>query len=295
MSGSIIIGVALLIMPDIGTWAKLAAYVVCIGLVLELAHRIYWQINRWGMNLSIGATWRAFLSALCAAIPLVAVLIVTGAFCVYIDRQSLESLGLRSDPYSLITFVQGLLVAFGAVTFLFYAGYTMGWFKIERSVMSKDRVPAFCGGACDFSLSAVFEEIAIRGYVFTLLYNAWGASMAVVGSAAVFSVFHLVKHPRIPLIFTINAFIFGLLTAEARLLTGTLWAPIGLHFGWNLAMGPIFGLPCSGRTYKNGLVFSIVEGPEWVTGGLYSPDAGLLGTGALIIATAALMMLMPMC
>jgi hypothetical protein len=280
-------------MPDVGTWAKLAAYVVCIGLVLELAHRIYWQINRWAMALSIGATWRALISATCAAIPLVAVLLVTGAFCVYIDRQSLESLGLRSDLDSLAAFVEGLAIAFAAVTVLFFAGYTIGWFRIERSTISRDQVPAFCGGACDFSLAAVFEEIAIRGYVFSVLQHSWGPTVAVTGSAAVFSLFHLIKHPRIPLIFTINAFIFGILTAEARLVTGTLWAPIGLHFGWNLAMGPIFGLPCSGRTYENGLVCCAVEGPEWMTGGLYSPDAGLLGTGALTMAAAALMALMP--
>ena len=280
-------------MPDVGTWAKLAAYVVCIGLVLEFAHRIYWQINRWALRLSIGASWRALISALSAAIPLVSVLVITGVFCVYIDRQSVESLGLKIGDGSLATFMQGLVISFTAVTFLFLAGYSMGWFRIERSSISKEQVPAFCGGACDFSLSAVFEEIAIRGYIFMVLEHAWGPSIAVVGSATVFSVFHMVKHPRIPLIFTINAFIFGLLTAEARLITGALWAPIGLHFGWNLAMGPIFGLPCSGRTYENGLVFSAVEGPEWVTGGLYSPDAGILGTGALTIAAAALMMLMP--
>jgi membrane protease YdiL (CAAX protease family) len=281
-------------MPDVSTWAKLAAYVVCIGLVLELAHRIYWQLNRWVMSMSAGATVRALLSAATASIPLIAVLLVTGAFCVYIDQKSLESLGLRGDFESLATFVEGAAIAFAAVTILFLIGYGIGWFKIERSSVDRSQVPAFCGGACDFTLGAVFEEIAIRGYVFSVLDHAWGPSVAVGGSALVFSLFHLIKHPKIPLIFTINAFAFGLLTAQARLVTGTLWAPIGLHIGWNLAEGPIFGLPSGGRIYNNGLVCSAVEGPEWVTGGLYSPDAGLLGTFTLGLAAAALLLLLPL-
>lgn len=279
-------------MPDVGTWAKLASYVVCIGLALEFAHRLYWQINRWTMELSSGPTIRAILSVLCAAIPLAAVLLVTGAFCVYIDRQPMESLGLHGGIESTAAFVEGIAIAFTAVTLIFMTGYSIGWFKIERSSMSRHQIPAFCGGACDFSMAAVFEEIIFRGYVFTALNQAWGITAAVVGSSLVFSLFHLIKHPKMPLIFTINAFIFGVLMAQARVMTGTLWASIGLHFGWNLTMGPIYGLPCSGRPYDGGLVGCQVDGPEWVTGGLYSPDAGVLGTGALTITAFALAMLL---
>ena len=280
-------------MPDVGTWAKLAAYVVCIGLVLEFAHRFYWQINRWAAALKSGPTSRAILSALSASIPLIAVLLITGAFCVYIDRQSLAWLGLQRDGDSLMLFVGGVTVAFATVSFLFLSGYSIGWFKVERSSISRDQVPTFCGSVCDFSLAAVFEEIAIRGYIFSVLEHTWGGGVAVVGSAVFFSAFHLIKHPHMPLMFTINALFFGLLTGQARLVTGTLWAPIGLHFGWNLAMGPVFGLPCSGQVYDGGLVSCTVEGPEWLTGGLYSPDAGVLGTAALIIATAVLVTFMP--
>lgn len=280
-------------MPDVGTWAKLAAYVVCIGLVLEFAHRIYWQMNRWVIALELGATLRAVLCTLCASIPLIAVLAVTGVFCIYVDNQSLESLGLQQDVDSLLHFAGGLTVAIVAVSFVFLAGYSIGWFRVENSSFSRSRVPEFCGGASDFLLAAIFEEVAVRGYILSVLLHTWGPSVAIVGSSIIFSFFHLIKHPRLPVIFTINAFLFGVITAQARLVTGTLWAPIGLHFGWNLAMGPIYGLPCSGREYNDGLVCCSVDGPEWVTGGLYSPDAGILGTATLIVATAALTTFLP--
>lgn len=280
-------------MPDVGTWAKLAAYVVCVGIALEYAHRIYWKLYRRVMGSNSQPWLRSVLCALTTAIPLITVFLITGAFCIYVDRQSFEALGLHWSLGSLGLFSVGTAIAFVSITLLFIGGCRFGWFRVKRHCIGSQQMPAFCGSASDFLLAAVFEEVIVRGYVFTVLLHEWGAVAAVVGSAAVFSLMHIVKHPRMPLIFSINAFFFGLVTGQARLVTGSLWVPIGLHFGWNLAMGPIFGMPCSGRTYDNGLVTCAVDGPEWVTGGLYSPDAGLLGSATLIFATVALTFLVP--
>ncbi len=103
-----------------------------------------------------------------------------------------------------------------------------------------------------------------------------------------------VKQPNTPAMYKINALIFGILVAACRNHTGTLWLPIGLHFGWNVVSGPIFGLPFSGSTYDRGVVVSEVTGPAWLTGGLYSLDAGLLGTLALMIAAVGLVVVTPL-
>lgn len=274
-------------MLDVGAWAKLAAYVVCIGLVLEFAYQAYWRVRHLVLDSSMSTAWRAIISVFSSSIPLVAVILVTGAFCNWMDGQPLRSVGLQRDSNSMIFLAGGITTAFASVSVLFLTGCGIGWFKIQRSISQK-QMPAFCGGTCDFSLAAIVEEIAIRGYVFSIIQHAWGGAVAVTGSAAIFSLFHLVKHPKMPLIFALNAFFFGVLTAQARLATGSLWMPIGLHFGWNIAMGPVFGLPLSGRIYNSGLVTCVVEGPEWFTGGLYSPDAGIMGTIALIIAAIVL-------
>jgi membrane protease YdiL (CAAX protease family) len=280
-------------MPDVSAWTKLAAYVICIGLALEFAHQTYWRVNRGVISMNVGAAWRSALSALSAAIPLVSVVLVTDAFCVAVDHRPFWSLGLQWNARSFGFFASAAVIACTIVSLLFVIGCRIGWFRVQRSMISKSQAPAFCGGASDFLLAAVFEEITMRGYVFLVLEQSWGVVAAIVGSAAIFSIFHLVKHPRMPLIFTLNAFFFGLVTGLARAVTGGLWAPIGLHFGWNMAMGPVFGLPCSGRNYDDGLVCCHVDGPEWVTGGLYSPDAGVLGTAALVLATAALTLILP--
>ncbi|MGB9619670.1 MAG: lysostaphin resistance A-like protein, partial [Armatimonadota bacterium] len=144
-----------------------------------------------------------------------------------------------------------------------------------------------------FLTASVFEEIIFRGYVFFLLLEAAGAETAIVVSSIVFAVAHLVKHPSTPILYAFNAFIFGVLAAVCRHFTGSLWLPIGLHFGWNVVSGPIFGLPYSGKQYDKGVVVSDVSGPIWLTGGYYSLDAGVLGTLALMIAAVGLLAVTP--
>ena len=154
-------------------------------------------------------------------------------------------------------------------------------------------MPLFFGGLSDYLGGAILEEVVTRGYVFYFLNGVFGGQAAIIGSSLIFALVHLVRPDRIPLIFTLTAFVFGLLTGACRYYTGGLWLPIGLHFGWNVTAGPILGLPYSGIAYDKGIVESDVSGPEWFTGGFYSPDAGLLGTFALLVAAVGLRLIAP--
>lgn len=275
---------------------KLAAYLACVGLALEFAHRLYWQLNRQVSNLDISVLSRIILSFLIASIPLGSAVIITTGFIRYVDKRSISTLGLSYTGDSLTSVAYGAGVALGCVTVAFLIGTLMGYIDIRRSKLAEDGIshlPLFVGGVIDFFAGAVFEEVIFRGYVFFLLYEAGGPHLAIVGSSAVFAIAHVVKHPSIPLLYALNAFIFGMLAATARFFTGTLWLPIGLHFGWNVVSGPILGLPVSGRAYERGVVISDVSGPEWLTGGSHSLDAGFLGTVALVLAAVGLVALIP--
>ena len=278
------------------TCVKLAAYLICIGVALEFSHRLYWRVSSGVMALEVSTFARSALSALAACIPLATALGVTLVFTAILDQGSLTTLGLKYDAESLTHVAYGAGVAFGCVTLVFLIGVVSGYIHVRPSRMSEDCVsclPMFFGGLADFFTSAVFEEIITRGYIFYLLYQTWDASTAIVGSAVIFSFAHMLKHSGTPALFTINAFVFGLLTAACRHYTGTLWLPIGLHFGWNVAAGPIFGLPFSGKTYDRGVVVSEVSGPLWLTGGYYSLDAGVLGSAALLVAALGLTAVVP--
>lgn len=279
------------------TCAKLAAYLLCIGIALEVSHRIYWKMNQWVLSQDISTVFRSLMSTLVAFIPMGSTVAITSAFVILIDKRSIITLGLSYNGDSLTFVAYGAVIALMCVTVIYAFGVLSGFIRVKRSKLSEDCVsclPLFFGGLVDFFTAAVFEEIIFRGYVFYIMNHQWGVQTAVVLSSLLFSTAHLIKHQGTPIMFTVNAFIFGLLVAICRSYTGAIWLPIGLHFGWNVVSGPIFGLPCAGRSYDRGVVVSDVSGPGWLTGGLYSLDAGLLGTFALIMATAGLLAIAPL-
>jgi hypothetical protein len=61
---------------------------------------------------------------------------------------------------------------------------------------------------------------------------------------------------------------------------------LGVHWGWNLALGSIFGLPISGvRFFSNPILRGHDNGPAWLTGGTYGIEGGVACTVTLIVFT----------
>jgi hypothetical protein len=80
-----------------------------------------------------------------------------------------------------------------------------------------------------------------------------------------------------------NTLLIGVVLALAYLRTKALWLPWGLHFGWNAALGLIYGLPVSGINQFAVVVKSKATGPEWLLGGSYGLEGGMLGTLVILL------------
>lgn len=276
---------------------KLAAYLACIGLTLKYSHRLSSRACKSIMSMDTSSACRAILSTLAAAIPFVCSTTATLVFAASSQANPLAILGLTWGSDSLALAWSGIVLGFACVMLMFSAGLLMGFIKVSRvnkTGSTRDQLAEFCSGSSDYLTGAVLEEIVIRGYTYYVLNELLGWSGAIVVSAVIFALAHLTRPNRIPFVFTINALCFGLLTGLCRYATGSLWLPIGLHLAWNVTAGPILGMPYSGAPYNKGLIRSDVSGPVWLMGGFYSPDAGMLGTCALLLAAVGLRLLAPM-
>lgn len=135
-------------------------------------------------------------------------------------------------------------------------------------------------------LVAVYEEIAFRGFVLGTLEKATKWPVAACVSSLLFGLVHLINQgATLPAVIGITG--AGLLMAFAYRRSGSLWLPIGLHFGWNVCEGLIFGFPTSGVPMQ-ALVTLQLHGPAWLTGGAFGPEGGLmllaaLGIGGLLV------------
>lgn len=146
---------------------------------------------------------------------------------------------------------------------------------------------ALAGGAFLFLLLAVAatnEELTFRGYPFQRLVDCLGPAGAVAVSSALFGLVHL-GNPARTWVSTLNTMLVGVPLAVAYLRTRALWMPIGMHFAWNFLQSYGLGLPVSGIILPDRLVRAEVHGQEWLTGGAYGPEGGLLATLSIAAGT----------
>ncbi|MFL7839782.1 MAG: lysostaphin resistance A-like protein [Candidatus Promineifilaceae bacterium] len=142
-----------------------------------------------------------------------------------------------------------------------------------------------------WAIQGAAEEILFRGFLMPILSIHWRPAIGVIFSALLFCAIHLLN-PNITLISVLNLFLFGLFTALYALWEGGLWGVFAVHTIWNWAQGNIFGLSVSGLDLHSSILFNLMEtGPDWVTGGYFGPEGGVVVTLILICAISILIAL----
>lgn len=134
-------------------------------------------------------------------------------------------------------------------------------------------------------MGALAEELMFRGYPFQHLQQGIGSVGAIVVFSAMFGAVHL-ANPGASLWGLINTILIGVLLSVSYLRTRALWLPWGIHFGWNFALGFLWGLPVSGLRIFNVMVRTTAKGPQWVTGGSYGPEGSATAVMVILLGVA---------
>jgi membrane protease YdiL (CAAX protease family) len=211
-------------------------------------------------------------------VQLIIMLLVTWYARRTFDKRSFSSLGLRQDKHALRDFLVGFIISAAMMTFLFVAHLAGGWAQVfgwsPDSSSGQLSLSNIAGSVLAFCFAAVTEEMLSRGYQMQNLSEDLGPAWGLFLSSALFSLMHAVNpHYDWKAILGLTA--SGLFLAYSWVQTSTLWLPIGLHLGWNLFEGIVYGFSVSGLELP-GLVQLNVDGPAWLTGASFGPEAGLL-------------------
>jgi membrane protease YdiL (CAAX protease family) len=138
---------------------------------------------------------------------------------------------------------------------------------------------------------AIGEEMLFRGYAFQVLIGFLGPFATILPFGILFAFAHLGNPGQgsavVGWVAPVNTALWGFLLGYAFVLSGDLWLPIGLHFGWNWVL-PLLGANLSGFTMGvTGLGLRSRGGDLW-TGGAYGPEGGLFTTLILVVLAFAL-------
>jgi membrane protease YdiL (CAAX protease family) len=211
-----------------------------------------------------------------------------------VDRRSFASLGFAPRRPWLRLLGLGLLFGAGMQAVAYAILRIFGFAKlVGHGTLSGDMrllVPA----ALFFLGAAFVEEMSFRGYLLQNLWEEWGMWPAIVITSVAFALIHAGNpHAREQTVLTLCGLVlFALWACMSLIWTKSLWLALGAHMAWNMAEGPLFGLPVSGVLMPVAPVLSnAVSGPTWITGGAFGPEAGVSSLVALLIGLGVLRLL----
>lgn len=126
--------------------------------------------------------------------------------------------------------------------------------------------------------TGLLEELLARLILFRLLMRAVGQTPALLLSALAFGAAHLGNDGATLMSSFAIAVEAGLMLAAFFIASGRIWLSVGVHAGWNLAQGGIFGAAVSGFPASGSLLKAVPvhTAPIWLSGGSFGPEASLV-------------------
>ncbi len=228
-------------------------------------------------------TAMAYFAILSLLIPI----FLTILFRRLLDKKTVASLGLSFKKGWARNLLTGTLMAIFLVTVVFLVQLLGGWISVQNHFGLDVFNPLFLATFLMVLMgslgAAVSEELVFRGYILQNLEEGWGILVAMITASLLFGFAHFFN-PNFSWLVGLNLALAGLFLAYGYFVTGSLWLPIGFHLSWNFFEGYVFGLPVSGlSTNMVSLLVSKPQGPNWLTGGVFGPEGGLLATFAYLI------------
>ncbi len=156
---------------------------------------------------------------------------------------------------------------------------------IPDSGSSQDYLVQVTRTALLLAPAALLEEVMFRGVGQVVLARAVGRVPALLFLSVLFAMAHLLN-PNGTMLGMVNIALAGVMLGVAFYAPGGIWTAWGAHLGWNATLAAM-DAPVSGLPFRIPLIDYQPGGPQWLTGGTFGPEGGLLATAMIALATAA--------
>lgn len=135
--------------------------------------------------------------------------------------------------------------------------------------------------------AALYEELLMRGYAFATLREWLGNSAAIALTSIAFGLLHAANpgSTYTPLVVVTLA---GVYLAIILIATRSLYAAWLAHAAWNFVQAGLLHVPVSGLPMARPDYELVETGPDWVTGGEWGPEGGMMAAAAILGSCAFL-------
>lgn len=203
----------------------------------------------------------------------------------YREKRRISGIGLEKDG-----FVKKYLIGFGIGILMFTLVVLLlsisGHITVDRNPVGPTGILALSGVLIvlpGWMIQSATEEILSRGWFMNVLGARYNIAVGLIVSSAFFGLMHL-GNPNVNILAIFNIFLVGAFLGLYVIKTNDLWGVCGLHAAWNWTQGNIFGFEVSGQKVASGSLMSLkLTGAQWVTGGGFGPEAGMVAAIVLSI------------
>ena len=131
--------------------------------------------------------------------------------------------------------------------------------------------------------AALWEELVFRGYLYAVASEAAGRWVARLSSSVAFGAVHFMN-PGANARTTVVVVLAGLCLCLVRERANSLPAAWSAHLAWNWVMAALLHVPVSGLPFATPGYRAVPRGSDWITGGAWGPEGGLVAM--LVLGTA---------
>ncbi len=209
---------------------------------------------------------------------------ITGLYLLFIYLvEGVWTSSVLSTRHFPLDIGKGILV--GIIFFAIITGILAlgGWYSIKSIAFH----PSFWDQLSLFFLVACGEEIVFRGIIFRFIDLRWNTGYALIISALLFGALHIFNDSATVWSSLAIAIEAGLMLGMIYKVSGSLWAPIGVHWAWNVMEGPVLGFAVSGTT-DTSIITPIITGPDFITGGSFGAEASIFSAAIGLVFTILL-------
>ena len=238
-----------------------------------------------GESLPAGGLSEQTLSSVVAA---VAALCGTWVALRRVDRRPWSEVGLDRTAANPGAVTVGFLIGGGAIALAIAFLVLVGWLRSTPVLVAPLGHP-LVRITLLLLPAALVEELLSRGYLLTVLRDAWNWPVSVAVTSLMFGLLHA-KNPGANLQSVALVTLAGVFLATIRIATGSLYAAWAAHFAWNWMMAAVFHASVSGLTFDAPGYRYVDAGPGWATGGVWGPEGGIPAGVAMIGGTGLLLL-----
>ena len=208
-----------------------------------------------------------------------------------IEKRSFSSIGFNKNNW-LKKYSLGFLIGLAMMSIIVLILFPFGYITVEKNPIQPVGISAIASVLVilfGWIIQGATEEIVTRGWLLNILSTKYNIGVGLLISSTLFGLMHL-TNPNVNYIAVINIILVGLFYGLYVIKTNDLWAVCGMHSAWNFAQGNIFGFKVSGLDVSVGSLIDLnLVGSDFVTGGIFGPEAGITATFILLASIGILL------